>query len=294
VTLPSHLWFLKDLASATPRDLAEFFPETASGDLTARPNEIELQADGITYLGSKDGRMVPITAENLEPMEDNLWDPTKFATLVDAIEAGEQPTVHPGYADIFLEHGELTAHVQDGNHRTFAPIAAGSDFSWVMISDRTAQELDDPKNGALYKAIRAAQRAAGVPLFKRRTASRVKESVRDALLDAERSYAELQHQVHLYQQAMLKQYGPANGGSRDLRDQLERPQTYWRMRLKELSQEHGSDWVYDNIYSTEAHQLVAQAQEQLTESFSDLYDMRKRAGLGHGERLDPKTGKVVR
>lgn len=293
MALPSHLRFLEDLAEASPGDLAEHFPETASGELQPTKWEAIFEADGIGYIGNKDGTMVPVDAADLESMPENQWDPQKFAALVQAVATGEHPLVHPGYADIWIEDGELHAQVRDGNHRTFAPIAAGGSFSWVMMSDRTAQRINERDHGSdeLYRAIRARQKAYGAPLFKRRQVTKVKSAKFDELLAAERAAENLRREIDRYYQHMLDEYGPAKG-PHSLHDQKQRPQLFWKMRLKELAEEHGPDWVYDNIHESEAGRTVQKAQEQL--SATSLYDLRKAAGLQHGERLDPETGQVVR
>jgi hypothetical protein len=288
--LPRHLRYLLD---AEPGELSDYFPETAAG--TLRPGDHEglfCPVDGLCYVGNNDGTMVPIEAESLEEIEGNTFDPVKFSTLVHAIGNGEV-IVQPGYADLFLEHGELTAQVRDGNHRTFAALGAGATFSWVMISDSTKQDIDEGLNDKLYKAIRAAQKTHGVPLLRRRETSKLKGGSKalKALQKAEREYIDARQAVHEYHQEMLRRFGKA-ATPHELEEQLERPQIFWRIRLKELVEKKGHDWVLAKIYGLKESKLADRLQEQIGEL--NLYDLRKAAGLNPArEKLDPDTLKIV-
>lgn len=280
-----HLRFLDDLAGAPNKGLAAYFPETAAGKMKPSPRESVYYADGIGYIGHNDGSMVPILAENLEPMPENIWDARKFSALVEAVEARENQVLQPGYADLSLEGGELAAQVRDGNHRTFAPVEAGGDMSWVMMSDRTRQELET--DNKLYKAIRAAQRQAGVPLYTRKRASKVKAGKLEELLAAEHQYAELEQRRDKHNRDMLSTYGFVEGGYSHT-DQLRRPETFWRTRLAQLPEDAREDY-FDRV-SVE-HERDEKTRMEL---FMRLLDLRREAGLKHGERLDPVTGKVTK
>lgn len=293
--LPHHLRFLENLASADPDRLDDHFPKTAMGKLLPRSGETTFDSDGISYIGPLDGTMVPIEAENAEPMEENIWYAGKFSALVRAIEDGDHPFVDPGYADIWVEGGKLMAQVRDGNHRAFAPIAAGSPSTWVLMSDRTRQDLDlrEPGSDKTYRLIRAAQKSAGAPLFVRRRQSRVVGSKYDELLEVERKVARWSAEIGDHHRHMLETYGPAASGF-SLEEQSQRPQLFWRIRMKELMDSHGSDWVYDHIVDSESGRRIAEVHQQMESDSSRLYDLRRAAGLGHGERLDPTSGRVVR
>ena len=296
-SLPYHLRFLEGYLGARHKGLRAYFPETAKGTMKPRKGESWYAADGIQYLGDDDGTMVPIDAENLEPMPENIFYPDKFSALVEAVEAGKNPGVHPGYADLTVENGALTAQVRDGNHRTFAPIAAGGAMSWVMMSDHTRQDLDQrvPGSDALYRAIRAAQKAAGAPLFTRRAASKAKgpkkELDRLAAMQARRmTLATVEED---YYRAMLQRWGRVEQSAYPLSEQLQRPQLFWRMRLGELKETHGSDWLYDHIFDTPEHDAKEAASKERSEQLAPLLDLRKRLGLKYNERLDPVTRKPV-
>ena len=296
-SLPYHLRFLEDFLGARHKGLRAYFPETAKGTMKPRKGESWYAAEGIQYLGDDDGTMVPIDAENLEPMPENIFYPDKFSALVEAIEAGENPGVHPGYADLTVEDGALTAQVRDGNHRTFAAIAAGGTRSWVMMSDSTRQDLDQrvPGSEALYRAIRAAQKDAGAPLFTRRAASKAKgpkgELDRLAAMQARR--LALQAVEEDYYRAMLRKWGRVEQTGYPLSEQLQRPQLFWRMRLGELGEAHGSDWVVDQIFDAPEHTAKDAASKERAAQLSDLLALRTKLGLKYNERLDPVTRKPV-
>ena len=295
-SLPYHLRFLEDFLGARHKGLRAYFPETAKGTMKPRKGESWYAAEGIQYLGDDDGTMVPIDAENLEPMPENIFYPDKFSALVEAIEAGENPGVHPGYADLTVEDGALTAQVRDGNHRTFAAIAAGGTRSWVMMSDSTRQDLDQrvPGSEALYRAIRAAQKDAGAPLFTRRAASKAKgpkgELDRLAAMQARR--LALQAVEEDYYRAMLRKWGRVEQTGYPLSEQLQRPQLFWRMRLGELGEALGSD-VYDQIFDAPEHTAKDAASKERAAQLSDLLALRTKLGLKYNERLDPVTRKPV-
>lgn len=295
--LPWHLRDLEVYTGARHAGLAAYFPKTAAGTLKPGRGESFYPADGIHYLGDDDGSMVPVQAEHLEPMPENTFDGAKLSALVDAIAGGDQPVVYPGYADLDLEDGNLTAQVRDGNHRTFAPVLAGSDMSWVMMSDATRQDLNDParkrETEGLYRAVRAAQKEAGAPLFQRKVASRARPSkALQALAVAEARRIVLLAAQDAYYVAMLRTYGRATETGHDLEHQFESPQVFWRMRLNELYKERGLDWIERTIEdapATRAHRAAESERMKL-----DLYSLRQAAGLQHGERLDPVTMRVVR
>jgi hypothetical protein len=295
--LPYHLRFLEDYLGARHKGLRAYFPETAKGTLKPRKGESWYAAEGIQYLGDDDGTMVPIDAEHLEPMPENIFYPDKFSALVEAVEAGENPGVHPGYADLTVEDGALTAQVRDGNHRTFAAIAAGGTMSWVMMSDRNRQEINqrEPGSDALYRAIRAAQKAAGVPLFTREAASKAKgpkkELDRLAAMQARRM--ELEAIEEDYYRAMLRKWGRVEQTGYSLSEQLERAQIFWSERVRELKEKHGTEWIQENLRDTPEYEAKNAAWKERSAQFSDLYDLRQKMGLKRGERLDPVTRKPV-
>lgn len=295
--LPRHLQFLDGLLGARHKGLAAYFPETAKGTLQPGPGERWFDTGGIRYLGDTDGTMVPIDAEQLEPMPENIFSAPKLSALVEAIEAGKSPGVQPGYADLTVEGGALSAQVRDGNHRTFAPILAGGAMSWVMMSDSTRQDLDQrtPGSEALYRSIRAAQRSAGAPLFVRRPASKIKGGRKDIdlLAGMEQRRLDLEAIEHDYVTKMLHKWGPAERAGFPMAQQLERPQLFWRMRLGELKEAHGPDWVYTQVYEAPEHDAVRAAAAERTEQFPIIYDLRMKLGLQRGERLDPVTRKPV-
>jgi hypothetical protein len=294
--LPPHLRFLEDYLGTRHKGLRAYFPETAKGTLKPRKGESWYAAEGIQYLGDDDGTMVPIDAEHLEPMPENIFYPDKFSALVEAVEAGENPGVHPGYADLTVEDGALTAQVRDGNHRTFAAIAAGGTRSWVMMSDSTRQDLDQrvPGSDALYRAIRAAQKDAGAPLFTRRAASKAKGPKKelDQLAAMQARRMELEAIEEDYYRAMLRKWGRVEQTGYPLSEQLQRPQLFWRMRLGELEKAHGSD-VYDQIFDAPEHTAKDAASKERAAQLSDLLALRTKLGLKYNERLDPVTRKPV-
>lgn len=296
-SLPSHLRFLEDYLGARHKGLRAYFPETAKGTLKPRKGESWYAAEGIQYLGDDDGTMVPIDAEHLEPMPENIFYPDKFSALVEAVEAGENPGVHPGYADLDVEDGALTAQVRDGNHRTFAAIAAGGTMSWVMMSDRNRQEINqrEPGSESLYRAIRAAQKAAGVPLFTREAASKAKGPKKelDRLATMQARRLALQAVEEDYYRAMLRKWGRVEQTGYPLSEQLQRPQLFWRMRLGELKEAHGSDWVVDQIFDAPDHTAKDAASKERAAQLSDLLALRTKLGLKYNERLDPVTRKPV-
>lgn len=286
----SKLQFLDDLTGAAHDGLARYFPATSAGELSPGRGESLYNADGIAYLGRDDGSMVPIDDEHLEPMPENIWDAGKFSALVEAVEQGERPVVHPGYADLFIEGGELAAQVRDGHHRAFAPIAAGGRHSWVLMSDRTKQDLDErvPGSDAVYRAVRSAQRQFTSPQFKRRRTSKVNPSKRAALLQAEQRMLDIESRIENVHRKLLLKYGRASGGY-DLEEQLRRPHVFWPIRHRALSVE-----LRDEFWESPEKQELDSLRHASNELVGPLYDLRRAAGLAHGERLDPATGAVVR
>jgi hypothetical protein len=299
MSLPSHLRFLEQYADADPGDLADFYPQTAEDEIQPGPREDVFWADGIGYLGDKDGTMVPVDAEHLEPMPENIFDAEKFSTLVAAIRQGRHPVVLPGYSNLSLEDGELDAQVRDGNHRTFAAIVAGSPFSWVAMSAQTVQDLNEertPYMNKLYAAIRKTQAAHDAPLFKRKQLPRVKRGADlSELRETERRYDESREALREYYVAMLDRFGSLVGASWSASDQRKRPQLFWKLRIRELYEERGADWVWEKIHDTDVARRAQAVQEDITALGSKLYEMRQAAGLDpRAERLDPSTGKPVK
>lgn len=299
-TLPMHLRFLTRYLGAPHEGLAAYFPETARGALRPGRGEQWFSADGLSYLGDSDGTMVPILAENLEPMPQNIFDAAKLSALVEAIEEGKEPGVQPGYADLTVEDGALVAQVRDGNHRTFAPILAGGDMSWVMLSDNVRQDLDRhaPGTEALYRAIRAAQRAAGAPLFQRR-ANKAKGTSVDLqrMVELEVRLDDLRRAEEDAYRKILRHVGPLNATAWSIQDQEERPQIFCRMRLQQLVKEWGKSWLEANILSSpgyiSARKTIEGAVAERIGLVEEVYELRKKLGIRPGERLDPKTRKIV-
>jgi hypothetical protein len=239
---------------------------------------------------------VPIGADNLEAMPENIWDADKLAALVEAAGGREQVLVYPGYADLWVKNGELCAQVRDGNHRTFAAIEAGSDFAWVLMSDSTRQSLDlreGPTQEVLYRAIRKAQSDYGAPLFKRRRNTIRKGSKYDVLLAVEREHAALTKALDEALQAMLLRFGAVEDTGYPLEEQLQRPDIFWRLRLGELAKQHGRDFILDTVYDSPEGAKKRELEKRRGALFDTLFDLRKAAGLKHAERLDPVTGLVA-
>ena len=274
--------------------LEDYFPETAAGELQPRPHEQVFWAEGIGYVGDTDGRMVPIQADNLEPMPENTFDAKKFSTLVGAILGGEEPIVHPGYADISLQHGELVAQVRDGNHRAFASIVAGAPYTWVLLSDNVEQNLrEHPKEtDRLYRAIRAAQRAAGAPVYTRPQAPRVRGKALEALHTAVLRRQALEVEIEAIQCDWLRRYGPAPSGF-SLDEQLRRPEVFFRLMFNELRKQHGRGWLNDLLDSPEGERLRSADQERIA-LCSQIRDLIESAGGHPYDEYDPTTRKLVR
>jgi len=298
--LPQRLRFLEDFLDVPHQGLAAHFPKTAAGQQAVGPHEEVFWAGDIGYLGRRDGSMVPVAAENLEPIQENIFTPEKFAALTDAIRQRLLPVVDPGYAHLSLEDGQLVAQIRDGHHRTLAAVAAGAAFSWVMMSDHDRQLLDEsegqPELERLYRAIRKAQRAHDAPEFKRKTRSRIKKNapVLAELIAAERRWIEVEALIFTMLHRLFTIYGHPQTGY-DIEDQLRRPHIFWNKRLGELLAEHGRDWLYETYgQSAEAQQLNALRDER-SSLHVRLYDLRRAAGINPiTEKLDPNTGTVVR
>jgi hypothetical protein len=277
-------------------DLSDYFPETAAGRLQPRRGEDIFEAGGIGYIGNTDGSMVPIGADNLEAMPENIWDADKLSTLVEAAGGREQVLVYPGYADLWVEDGDLCAQVRDGNHRTFAAIEAGSDFAWVMMSDSTRQHLDlreTPDHDKLYRAIRSAQAEYGVPLFKRRRNTIRKGSKYDVLLAAEQEDAALTKALEEVAGALLVKFGAMEDTGYPLKEQLQRPGLFWHLRTGELARQHGTDFIFDIVRASPEGRLERDLEKRRQAFHGVLYNLRQAAGLKHAERLDPVTGLVT-
>lgn len=292
-------------------DLHEHYPRTAAGQMQLGLGERVFWAGRgyrkIGYVGPTDGRMVPIEARYAEPIEGNIFYPDKLSALVSAVKSGDQPVVDSGYADLLLlsgqhvreshEYGEdrpwdsddigaLYADVRDGNHRTMAALLAGSDFTWVRMSESTRQELLRPSpdrkraSDKLYAAIRRAQRAHGAPLIKRPRRKRVHPQLARVTQQHDRLKA---RERELYQ-ALLREFEDLGDGSAWTLDQrLERPQLFLRQRLGRARDE-GDEDLLDRYFD---HPLTAQVNrvyEQKRKASDQLWELRKASGL------DPRTG----
>lgn len=170
-------------------------------------------------------------------------------------------------------------------------------MSWVMMSDRTRQDLDErtPGSESLYRAIRAAQKAAGVPLFTRRAASKAKgpKKEMDRLVAMQVRRMELLAVEEEHYRAMLRKWGRFEQTAYSLSEQLERAQIFWGERIRELKEKHGTEWIRENLFNTPEQNAKDAAWRERSAQFSDLYDLRQKMGLKRGERLDPVTRKPV-
>lgn len=294
--LPRHLRFLESFTGARHKALKHYFPRTAAGALKPSRGEGLFTTESVYFVGPLDGTMIPIQADNLEPMPENIFYADKFSALVDALQDQRDLVLDPGYADLTVEDGQLVAQVRDGNHRTFAPVVAGSSLVWVLLSDNTRQSINDrtPGSDATYRAIRAAQKDADAPLFKRQTHTKAKPTKAfQELAAAERALLQLREDADAYYSKMLRTHGKATAGF-NLSEQLERPQLFWRMRLQELKEEHGAEWVFDHVHDTPEGRAQQERNARLSPLVSSLQELRQKAGLRYGEQLDPTTMQVVR
>jgi hypothetical protein len=294
-------------------DLAEHYPQTAAGRLEpGRGEDVFWAGRGyrkIGYIGPTDGTMVPIDARYADPISGNIFYPEKLSALVAAVQAGDQPVVDVGYAELMLlsqQHvtesveysderpweaadvGDLYADVRDGNHRTMAALISGAPFTWVRMSASTKQDLVHIPKGReaytkrLYAAIRRAQREAGVPVFQR--PRRRRKSQR--LIEAEAQYDRLMRRERELYRALLRDLEDMGDG-RDfsMAERLERAQTFLRSRLRR-AHEQGDEALIERYHAHPLREQKAQVAKQREQAFSRRWDLRRDAGL------DPRTGMV--
>jgi hypothetical protein len=303
----------RDLEQMTGRggDLSRHYPQTAAGRMEPGLGEDVFWAGRgyrkIGYIGPTDGTMVPIEARYAEPIEGNIFYPEKLSALVSAIQSGDQPIVEAGYAHLMLidggdveesheygderpwerdDKGALHADVRDGNHRTMAALLAGSDFTWVRLSDATKQDVFRPPKGReramakLYTEIRRAQRAHGAPLLKRpRKRKRSTE-----LVGLEARYNALRAEERRLEQQLLRDLEDLGDGLvYTLAERLERPQTFLRARLAR-AREQGDTATLRRYERHPTHQRREEVRRMRQDAFDKLWDLRTAAGL------DPRNG----
>jgi hypothetical protein len=295
--------------SGTAGDLADYYPETAEGTLECYRGEEIFWNHGYGVCGPTDGTMVPIEARYLYPIEGNLFDWDKMATLVQAIRDGESPVVRPGYVHLGVvsrdgvkqseeyddnpytsdDIGALTAQVRDGNHRSFAPILAGSDMAWVLMSDSDKQDLekmrDNPRVNRLYRAIRAAQRAHGVPQFTRRRLKPRRQVPELAVVD--QRLAAVQAQMKTLERTLIDRLIPMLQDPAEFTEWMhahyewEKDTNMWfRLTVQQLGKERGIDKVVLQILrpDPDRQRLHALDKERL-ELLSKQRTLRQKAGL---------------
>jgi len=292
-------------------DLHEHYPQTAAGQMQLGSGEQVFWAGRgyrkIGYVGPTDGRMVSIEARYAEPIDGNIFYPEKLSALVGAVRDGDQPVVDSGYADLMLLSGQdvresqeydderpwdsddigaLYADVRDGNHRTMAALLAGSDFTWVRMSDSTRQELLRPSparkraSDKLYAAIRRAQRAHGAPLIQRPRRKRAHPDLARATKQHDRLKT---RERELYQELLREFEDLGDGFAWTLEQRLERPQLFLRQRLGRARDE-GDDTLLDRYFDHPLKTQLDRVYEQKRKASDRLWELRKASGL------DPRTG----
>ncbi len=292
--------------------LEYFYPETASGRLRPQRGERIFRSRGpsgsIGFIGDKDGRMIPIEAQYLSLTEGNIFTPQKIDSLVE--EASKREIlVYPGYGDVSLESdGHLHGHMRDGNHRVSAAIELGAPIVWILLSDSTKQQLDEAGLGhvhgayhkslsKLYKAIRKAQKAHGAPLFQWKVPSkiRVSPSEFDDLVAAESQMIDLDRSLDMAYKNRLKSMGFLKKPYFSEAEQLQRAATFDRMRINELREEHGREWVFENVLFSKESEVIRILLQERNALVERLHTLRTNAGLDpRTEHVDPTTKKVFR
>lgn len=276
---------------AEPGDLHDFYPQSASGQLSPHRTEMYFDADLATFIGDNDGSVVPINPENVNAMPENIFDPEKLRAVADAVEGGHQPVFYAGYGDVWLEDGELHAQARDGNHRTFGAMIGGASPAYLIIMSNTLQDLEEPFSDKLYRAIRRAQREAGIPQWKRRRKQgrrKVAKKHLEPLLEAERAVLTAQEDIDKARRYVLQKFS-------DLTDaEISELDSYGlRVRTKLLWQ-NLSDEDLDTVAEDEMVSVMGILERQREQAWSRAYDLRQAAGLDpRTQRLDPETGQVV-
>ncbi len=301
----------ESLTGAPHPGLDEYYPETAKGTLEPYlGGDIFWAGSGprrVGYAGPTDGTMVPIEARYAHPIAGNIFDDGKFSALVEAIADYREPVVRPGYAHLSLvdsqtiresqeyesdiewgeaygrdDLGALAAQVRDGNHRTFAALAAGAPFVWVRMSDLDKQFiLSAPKGherraNKLYTAIRKAQKSAGAPLIKRPRRKRVRPQVLSQLQTYEARYTSLEADIEKLQRLQLKQYDEYNTDPRPLYERLERPGLFLRFLFKDLRT--ADEDMFRRVLLSPESKARRALQKEKESLWSKLYDLRKAVG----------------
>ena len=319
-TVNAYLGIGEEFAGRSQDSLEFYYPQTAEGThQPGRGERVFWTGSGYRrcgYVGREDGSMVPIRARYVEAMPGNLFDAGKLSALVDAIEDGGEPIVDPGYADLALvdatdvrqsrqspqelmnqsfaepyersDIGALTAQVRDGNHRSFAPLIAGARFTWVRISDRTRQEIMEPRASMksyydrLYREIRKAQKAHGAPLLRRPRKARTKHV--DGLAQAEQRYAWLESEIERLERVLLQRYDDGSDWtSWSPQQRLRRAGLFWRQLLS-MIRKRDRDEFERIVFEDQDYGRKAELDRERMALWSKLYDMRRKAGL------DPRTG----
>jgi len=306
-----------DEGRVSSQDLAEYYPKTAKGKLKPYTGDnVFWSGRGFRQYGiagPMDGTMVPIEARYVQPMPLNIFDYDKLAALVDAIDSGDRPVVHAGYAhlnlvtrgeveesrdyaeDIELEShakpfsdddvGALTAQVRDGNHRSFAGLIVGADIAWVRMGDADKQDLierrGEPRIDKLYTAIRRAQRDHGAPVFKRPRRKALKVSPELDLAEARYAYLKAE-QDRLERLVYLRYYDNGESYAFTEKERLARVGMYLRLlfgRMRERDPMFLLELRKDPDYMR-----LAEVQKERTDIHGRLWDLRTAAGI------DPRTG----
>lgn len=293
-------------------DLEYFYPATATGRLKPGSRERVFWSRGphgsLGFIGDLDGRMIPIEAKDLSFTEGNIFTPRKIEVLVE--EASKRDLlVYPGYGDVYLEKGNrLHGAMRDGNHRASAAIQLGAPIVWILLSDSTKHQLDEAGLGhvdgaylksleKLYRAIRKAQKAHGAPLFQWKTPSKLRASEKDLeeLVAAESQLIELEKSLDQAYRDRLKKIGFLQKPHFSEAEQLQRASTFVRMRIAELREKHGRDWMMENVLLTKESEALRVLLQERTELLGRLDTLRTNAGLNsRTEHLDPVTKKVFR
>jgi hypothetical protein len=220
-----------------------------------------------------------------------IFDPEKLRAVADAVEGGHQPVFYAGYGDVWLEDGELHAQARDGNHRTFGAMIGGASPAYLIIMSNTLQDLEEPFSDKLYRAIRRAQREAGIPQWKRRRKQgrrKVAKKHLEPLLEAERAVLTAQEDIDKARRYVLQKFS-------DLTDaEISELDSYGlRVRTKLLWQ-NLSDEDLDTVAEDEMVSVMGILERQREQAWSRAYDLRQAAGLDpRTQRLDPETGQVV-
>ena len=292
-------------------DLEDHYPETAADTLEGDRGDRVFWAGNVGYMGPTDGTMVPVAAEYLTPIWGNIFDSDKLSALVQAAQE-RSIVVTPGYANFNVitandvresqeyedddevvrtraDIGQLEAQVRDGNHRTFAALLAGSDFSWVMLSDSNKQDIDDhpemPHIKRMYTEIRRAQRAYHAPQYRRPRRAKVKHIPR--LDEVQARISAIEYAQHFNYIELLRMYsgGPEDSRAGTAHNRYERPELFWRILLGDIREQRPD--LFDRILMEEPG--VVKSRELFNERMALLKELRS---LQEEAGIDPGTGKA--